>query len=55
MTCGGRKRIMGLGMLEKECHECKGVGYVKEKLMADSEGKKQARKPKDEIKEEKYQ
>ena len=26
--CNGKKRIMGLGMIEKECPECKGVGYI---------------------------
>lgn len=28
-NCYGRKRILGLGMIEKECNECKGIGHVK--------------------------
>ncbi len=27
-TCGGTKRLRGMGMIEKDCYECKGVGYI---------------------------
>ena len=26
--CNGKKKIIGLGMIEKDCDECNGVGYV---------------------------
>jgi len=26
--CNGRKTILGLGMIEKQCHECFGIGWV---------------------------
>lgn len=26
--CSGRKVIRGMGMVEKKCDECKGVGYL---------------------------
>lgn len=25
--CEGRKKIIGLGMIEKKCEECNGIGY----------------------------
>lgn len=27
--CLGKKKLMGLGAIMKDCHECHGVGYVK--------------------------
>lgn len=27
-SCHGRKRIVGLGNIEKECPVCKGIGWV---------------------------
>jgi phage FluMu protein Com len=27
-SCRGLKRIVGLGMIEKDCPECRGVGFV---------------------------
>lgn len=27
-SCHGRKRLIGLGNMEKECHVCKGIGWV---------------------------
>jgi len=26
-TCGGRKKIAGMGMIDRECDECKGIGW----------------------------
>lgn len=31
LLCNGKKTIVGLGMLEKECPTCYGVGYVDSK------------------------
>lgn len=31
--CKGRKQTMGLGAMLKDCPECKGVGYVKPKVI----------------------
>jgi hypothetical protein len=28
-TCSGKKTIIGLGMITKQCPGCKGVGHVK--------------------------
>jgi DnaJ-class molecular chaperone len=28
-TCQGKKTIIGLGMISKQCPDCKGVGHVK--------------------------
>jgi hypothetical protein len=28
-VCVGKKKIMGLGSMIKDCYECHGVGYVK--------------------------
>lgn len=47
--CNGKKKVFGLGMMEKECHVCHGVGYV------DSEPKevvKAAKKKKEDVKAE---
>jgi len=27
-ACGGTKKIIGLGMVERKCDECNGVGFV---------------------------
>lgn len=27
-ACKGTKRIVGMGMMEKDCIECKGIGWV---------------------------
>lgn len=34
--CNGRKVVIGLGMIEKDCPVCAGVGYVGEKDKEDS-------------------
>ena len=26
--CGGRKQVMGLGCMMKDCYECNGVGWI---------------------------
>lgn len=28
LLCNGTKRVRGLGMIEKECIECHGIGWV---------------------------
>jgi phage FluMu protein Com len=28
-TCCGKKTILGLGMINKQCPDCKGVGHIK--------------------------
>ena len=28
-TCNGKKTVTGLGMISKQCPNCKGVGHVK--------------------------
>lgn len=48
-TCNGKKSVMGLGMLEKECPTCYGVGYIDP---APKEVKKAASKKKDDVKVE---
>lgn len=27
LTCGGTKYVMGMGLIKKECSECKGIGH----------------------------
>jgi len=27
-ACRGRKKVLSLGMMEKNCHSCKGIGHV---------------------------
>lgn len=29
-TCRGTRKLIGMGMLEKICHVCNGIGYMKE-------------------------
>lgn len=29
-TCNGRKRVTGMGGMEKECKPCKGVGWIED-------------------------
>lgn len=31
-ACGGQKKVMGMGMIEKKCDACKGVGMIEEEL-----------------------
>ena len=33
-VCRGRKQITGLGGMVKDCANCKGVGFVKEEIVA---------------------
>jgi phage FluMu protein Com len=30
-VCKGFKKIVGLGMVEKECSDCKGIGFIEVK------------------------
>jgi hypothetical protein len=32
--CQGRKKMMGLGMLMKDCRECLGVGFIEKPVVA---------------------
>lgn len=34
-TCNGTKKLMGMGMIEKSCHSCNGIGFVEEKKIDD--------------------
>lgn len=45
--CNGKKKVFGLGMMEKECHVCHGVGYVGPEP---KEVKKVSSKKKDDVK-----
>ncbi len=38
--CDGRKKIMGMGGLQKDCPTCMGVGHVIVPLFADKKDKK---------------
>lgn len=29
-SCNGRKRVLGMGGMEKTCQPCKGVGWIKD-------------------------
>jgi hypothetical protein len=33
-VCKGRKRMLGLGLIEKDCSECKGVGFVEKPILS---------------------
>jgi len=35
-SCKGRKIIVGIGGMEKECSRCLGVGYVKVEVVAET-------------------
>lgn len=49
-ACLGKKTEIGLGMLERDCHVCNGVGYVKDQTETvnkkPDENEKQKRKGK---------
>ena len=38
-TCVGKKTIVGLGMISKQCPDCKGVGHVKVEPVTDNKDK----------------
>jgi len=57
-ACGGTKKIRGMGLIEKKCEECKGIGWIEQDEVNESENdkdyeiaevksyKKRGRKPK---------
>ena len=36
-ACQGRKTIMGLGTLERDCTECNGTGWIENEVQFDSD------------------
>ena len=39
-TCAGKKTIIGLGMISKQCPDCKGVGHVKVEVVDNKDKKR---------------
>lgn len=50
-SCQGKKTIMGVGMIEKKCSTCSGIGWLSEgeqeipKIIPVTHKKKRGRKP----------
>lgn len=37
VVCEGRKRLMGIGGMIKECYACEGIGYIRDISMNEND------------------